>query len=163
MAHCPCGSELSYSECCEPIIRGERPAQSAEALLRSRYTAYTQAEIDHISATTHPERRSDFDPESSRQWAQESQWHQLEILKAAAGGPEDETGQVEFVAHFTQNGVHNRHHELAEFRKQDGAWYFWDGNPVKMKPFVRQGVKLGRNDPCSCGSGKKYKKCCGTA
>ena len=32
---------------------------------------------------------------------------------------------------------------------------------VKRQPIVRKGKKIGRNDPCPCGSGKKYKNCCG--
>ena len=53
------------------------------------------------------------------------------------------------------------HHEVASFRKEDGVWYFVDGIEVKPRPFKRLTPKLGPNDPCSCGSGKKYKKCCG--
>jgi preprotein translocase subunit SecA len=35
--------------------------------------------------------------------------------------------------------------------------------PQKVETFRREAPKVGRNDPCSCGSGKKYKKCCGKA
>ena len=53
------------------------------------------------------------------------------------------------------------HHEIAEFRREDGKWVFFDGELVPQAPYVRKEAKIGRNDPCPCGSGKKYKKCCG--
>ena len=82
----------------------------------------------------------------------------LEIV-AAKGGPDDSEGQVEFIARFREKGVKKAHHELAEFKKEAGRWYFTDGKSAPQRPLVS--AKVGRNDPCSCGSGKKYKKCCG--
>ena len=76
------------------------------------------------------------------------------------GQPEDAEGFVEFKAYYTLGGEDVTHHEVASFRKEDGAWYFVEGEPVRQQPFVREEPKVGRNDPCPCGSGKKYKKCC---
>ena len=53
------------------------------------------------------------------------------------------------------------HHELAEFRKSGDTWYFFDGKMVGPGQFTRETPKVGRNDPCPCGSGRKFKKCCG--
>jgi len=161
MKRCPCGSNQPYEQCCRPLIEGERPARTAEELMRSRYTAFTKAEVDYILQTVHPDMRSQHDEVSIRKWAINSQWLGLEILQTDAGGPEDEAGQVEFIAEYTQKSERIRHHEIAEFKKTDKTWYFYDGNAPKPETFSRKEPKVGRNDPCPCGSGKKFKKCCG--
>ncbi len=161
MDKCPCGSELPYVECCGPLIKGEKPAETAEQLMRSRYTAYVKKEIDYLAASLHPGHRKDFDPKSTRDWAESAEWHKLEILGTKAGGAGDTEGEVEFVATFTQKGKAMKHHELATFTKEDGQWYFVDGKAATPQQYVRSVPKTGRNEPCLCGSGKKYKKCCG--
>jgi SEC-C motif-containing protein len=161
MESCPCGASLLYSECCEPFISGVKPAPTAEALMRSRYTAYTRKEVDYIVRTTHPDQRKQDSESNIRQWAQKSVWHQLEILNIVGGGSDDPVGSVEFIAEYSENDERVKHHELAQFKKENGIWFFWDGGPPKPKQFIRQAPKTGRNDPCPCGSGKKFKKCCG--
>lgn len=161
MSDCPCGSGSDYAQCCEPFIKGDDNARTAEQLMRSRYSAYVKAEIDYISQTTDPDNASDFDPESAREWAENSVWNGLEIVSTHMGGENDEFGKVEFIANYVQEGVENRHHEMSDFRKIDGKWYFTDGEAVAPKPVKRDKPKVGRNEPCPCGSGKKYKKCCG--
>ncbi len=158
---CPCGSNITYEECCGPVISGEKPAATAEQLMRSRYSAYVKAEIGYLLSSLHPDHRSDFDEKSTRKWAEGSQWHNLEIVKTEGGGPEDSEGRVEFIATFTEKGIKRDHHELAIFTKNDGKWYFLNGEMVPPKQAVRTSPKVGRNDPCPCGSGRKYKKCCG--
>ncbi|MFT5234537.1 MAG: SEC-C motif-containing protein [Candidatus Krumholzibacteriia bacterium] len=158
---CPCGTEKSYAECCEPVVKGDRAATTAEELMRARYTAYTKVELDFLHESLHPDHREGVDPEGSREWAENAEWHSLEVLKTSAGGPEDEQGKVEFVATYTLDGDMQRYHEQAEFDKIKGNWYFREGVPGVRQPIVREEPKIGRNDPCSCGSGKKYKKCCG--
>lgn len=162
MDTCPCGSNLEYNQCCETVIKGKRAAEGPEQVMRARYAAYVNAEIDYLSASLHPDHRKDFDPKSTRAWAEGAQWHSLEIIGTKNGGPEDTEGEVEFIATFTQDGKLMKHHELASFRKEEGLWYFVDGKAVAPKQYVRATPKLGRNDPCSCGSGRKYKKCCGS-
>jgi SEC-C motif-containing protein len=161
MEFCPCGASQPYSECCEPFILGVNPVPTAEALMRSRYTAYTRCEVDYILRTTHPNQRNQDSETNIRQWAQKSVWHELNILNIVGGGSEDPAGTVEFIAEYTENNKRVSHHELAEFKKENGTWFFWDGGPPKPKQFIRPTPKTGRNDPCSCGSGKKFKKCCG--
>jgi SEC-C motif domain protein len=160
MANCLCGSNKSFGECCEPFLSGIAGAPTAEALMRARYTAYATANIDFIERTSHSSTRADFDRESARKWAEESQWHGLEILNAIDGQEQDADGSVEFIATYSQKDEEVKHHELATFRKEDGAWTFVDGR-ILNQPFRRDQPKIGRNDPCPCGSGKKYKKCCG--
>ncbi len=163
MDKCPCGSSLAVNECCLPLIKGDRPADTAEQVMRARYSAYVLAEVGYLLSSLHPDHRSDFDEKSTRTWAEASEWHGLEIIKTEGGGPEDNVGRVEFVASYTENGIKKNHHEVATFTKKDGAWYFMNGEIVPVKPVVRSTPKTGRNDPCPCGSGKKFKKCCGSS
>ncbi len=162
MSQCHCGLEKPYEECCQPLIKGQADAKTAEELMRSRYSAYAQGEIDYIAATIDPDRTEGFDEKSARDWAENSEWHGLEVVSTYKGEEGDETGQVEFIAHYSQNRAKTKHHELADFRTIDGKWFFVDGEAVAPQPVKRDTPKVGRNDPCPCGSGKKYKKCCMT-
>jgi SEC-C motif-containing protein len=85
----------------------------------------------------------------------------MEIVEVQAGGPDDTEGYVDFKAYYTIAGEDITHHEVASFRKEDDTWYFVDGVEVKPRPFKRLDKKVGPNEPCPCGSGKKHKKCCG--
>ncbi|MFP4476248.1 MAG: YchJ family protein [Desulfatibacillaceae bacterium] len=162
MTQCPCGTGQPYAECCEPVIKKEREAGTAEELMRSRYSAYVRTEVGHLKDTTHPDNRGEFDEKGARDWSRKADWDRLEIVDTRKGGAEDDYGQVEFVAHFRQKGERIRHHELAEFKKLDDRWFFYDGQPVVPHTYKRDMPKVGRNDPCPCGSGKKFKKCCAT-
>lgn len=165
---CPCGSKLEYANCCEPYISGKRPAPTPEALMRSRYTAYVKGAVKYLGETLAPESRGDFDENEVLEWSKTSQWLGLEIIEAAGD-------RVEFVAKYRSEGKVLEHHEVATFKKKADHWYFVDGDShvheegkghqhhhEPIKPIVRENPKVGRNDPCSCGSGKKFKKCCGT-
>lgn len=156
---CPCGSGHSAGDCCLAIIHGLRPAATAEELMRARYSAYATVAIDFITASTHPEQRHRYNAAGARQWAEQSQWLGLEIIACTGGGREDRQGTVEFVARFRDKAGEQRHHERASFARHDGQWYFVNGEQVKPQPAVSN--KTGRNDPCPCGSGAKFKKCCG--
>lgn len=158
---CPCLSEKMFKDCCEPIINGQRNAETAEQLMRARYTAYTQVNMDFIERTHDPETKSDIDMEASREWAESTKWVGLEIIETQQGGVNDERGTVLFQATFETDEGPQHHHELSQFTKRDGAWYFTDAADPTNQTFVRSEPKVGRNDPCPCGSGKKYKKCCG--
>jgi len=158
---CPCGSELEYAQCCEPVITGVSPATTAEQLMRARYSAYTQVAMDFLLESQHPDSRDNNDPESSRDWAENSDWHGLAILDTEGGGPDDDTGKVEFLARYTYGGDDAEYHEVGSFVKEEGLWYFTEGEPGVRKPVIREEPKVGRNDPCPCGSGKKFKRCCG--
>lgn len=162
METCPCGSSLTYEECCEPLITGKEHAKTAEALMRSRYTAFVKTEIDYIQDTIPPSKQQGFNRAEAAAWSKNSEWQGFELVQTEAGGPEDDKGTVEFIARFLEKGKPVQHHEVAEFEKIDGKWFFVDGHSPRPLQFVRQGPKIGRNDPCSCGSGKKFKKCCGS-
>jgi len=57
--------------------------------------------------------------------------------------------------------VSNVKYQHADYDEALGAGADADGEPPPQAPFVRGGEKVGRNDPCPCGSGKKYKQCHG--
>ncbi len=158
---CPCGSGKLKAECCGPILDGAHKAPTAEALMRARYTAYATCNIDFLYNSSCKEIQEDFDAESSRRWAEGSTWTGMDILATEGGQENDDEGIVEFVAHYSVNGAEFKHHERSAFQRLDGEWKFIDGVIVKPDPYVRDNPKVGRNDPCPCGSGKKFKKCCG--
>lgn len=159
MNNCFCGSGSAYSECCEPIITGARSAETAEQLMRARYAAYAGAQMDFIFETTHPGHRQGYDHDGTKKWAENSDWQGLAIIDTIKGGVDDTAGQVEFIARFSENGEQREHHENALFVRENGQWFFTEGSMVRQKPITVS--KIGRNDPCACGSGVKYKKCCG--
>jgi SEC-C motif-containing protein len=159
MNSCPCGSGTDYAACCEPIITGKKPAETAEQTMRARYSAHVKVDVDFLYASTHPDSREGYDPKATRDWAENSEWKGLEIFGTTAGGPKDEEGEVEFIARFRDQGGVRSHHERARFKRDNEEWRFFEGSMVKSQPLSVS--KIGRNDPCSCGSGKKYKKCCG--
>lgn len=161
MSQCYCGSGKDFADCCGPVLDGSQPAKTAEALMRARYSAFATRQADFLHESLHPEHRHDHDVGATRRWAENSQWLGLEIVSIESGGLEDETGSVEFIATYKEGGIVHPHHELSHFKKEGGLWYYIDGTLVKPTTETRSQPKIGRNDPCPCGSGKKYKKCCG--
>lgn len=159
---CPCSSQNQYNECCEPIIEGQ-VAETAEKLMRARYTAYTQVNMDFIEKTHDPATRKKTNMEENRAWAEQTQWKGLEIVNTEKGEAGDNWGKVEFKAKFESGGEPGAHHEVSEFNKKEGKWFFTNGKAPESFQIVNTEPKVGRNDPCVCGSGKKYKKCCGKA
>jgi SEC-C motif-containing protein len=128
--------------------------------MRSRYAAFVKGEIAYLRTSHDPETREEFDEDSARQWATQADWKSFEVKRTEDGGEKDTTGVVEFVANYEVEGNAVRHHEISDFRRVEGEWFFRDGReiPVTVR---RDTPKVGRNDPCPCGSGKKFKKCCG--
>ncbi|MDR2898329.1 MAG: YchJ family protein [Spirochaetaceae bacterium] len=160
-AMCPCGSGKTYKECCEPFITGKSQPATAEQLMRSRYSAYEKHEIAYIIDTcTIREEEQRVDPEETRRWSEESQWLGLKILNTEKGQEGDTEGIVEFSAEYVRKGLKDVHLERASFKKESGRWLYDDGSLIPTT-IVRAEKKVGRNEPCPCGSGKKYKQCCG--
>jgi SEC-C motif-containing protein len=160
MTQCHCGSGLPFEECCQPIIAKTKPAPTAEALMRARYSAYVVGDIGYLTDSLAPEERHDFDPEQAKAWSENSSWLGLTVHAVKDGGEGDQTGQVDFTASYEYQGARQDHRELASFKRIDGVWFYTDGRMRTHDP-VKRGPKIGRNDPCPCGSGKKFKKCCG--
>ncbi len=160
---CECGIGESTETHCLPIIKGEKKADTAEALMRARYTAYVLGEVDFVLASHTEEAGKDVDRKSTELWSKQSTWLGLEVLATDKGGPDDSEGTVEFLARYKVKGITVDHRERAHFEKHKGKWLFADSEQIAGPPKVNEGPKVGRNDPCTCGSGKKFKKCCGKA
>lgn len=158
---CPCGSTKPYTQCCEPFHKGQAKPKTTEELLRARYSAFVKHEIDYIIRTHHSETVHEIKRAEVESWAKESEWHELKIHQKEAGEASDNSGTIIFGASYTAQGKKQDHLEKSFFEKEKGEWKFKDAQGIQTGPYVRQEPKVGRNDPCSCGSGKKYKKCCG--
>lgn len=157
---CPCGSGLVFDACCGPIIDGA-PAATAEALMRARYSAFVSRRIgDFLVETLAPETRGTFNLREVELSARDAKGLGFEIRAVDGGGADDEHGSVEYVARFRIRDQVQVHHEMATFRRDEGRWLYVHGR-VNPKGEPRQVTKVGRNDPCPCGSGLKFKKCCG--
>lgn len=121
---CPCGSAQPYVNCCGVYIEKGNAAPTPETLMRSRYTAYHDVNLDYIQATMKPPASDGFDVASSREWANTAKWVKLEVLNSSENG---ENGTVEFIAHYLQKNKPRFIRELSEFRKENGRWYYVDG------------------------------------
>ena len=159
MSLCACHSGREFDACCGPILAGQ-PAKTAEALMRARFNAFTSGDMDFLDRTLAPESKDDYDREELKETIENAKPLGLEIRRKEGGAETDNEGMVEFVARLKVHGEPMAHHEKAIFRKDNGVWLYVDGE-VNPKEAPRQVDKVGRNDPCPCGSGKKYKKCCG--
>jgi len=158
---CPCTSGRPFAECCQPILTGAQQPGSPEALMRARYTAYATGAHDFIRDSHVPSGRHEVNLNSVREWSEAAEWSGMDIVRVEGGGPADDEGLVEFRARYALNGEELEHHEIATFSREDGQWFFVDGQEPRKEPFRRTGRKVKPNEPCPCGSGSKYKKCCG--
>ncbi|MBI9035945.1 MAG: YchJ family protein [Bacteroidales bacterium] len=159
MKNCYCGNTLNYEACCGAIISGRKIALTAEELMRSRYSAHVVVETDYIISSFATESRPENQQEKISEWARKTQWERLEIIGRSKGSELDNTGYVEFKAFFKENGKLEYIHENSFFKKENGLWFYVSGEEPKSKP-ISSDKSIGRNDPCLCGSGKKFKKCC---
>ncbi len=120
--NCPCGSDALYEVCCMPIIKGDRLANSALELMKSRYSAYVACEVDYIIQSTAPWQRKYYSKNDILAWAKESNWIKLEIIHYTIN-------TVEFKAYYhNSKGRLEIHHELSTFLFDNGTWYFLEGN-----------------------------------
>lgn len=126
--------------------------------MRSRYTAFTMKNLDHVERTHAPEVRDDFNRAEAERMADETEWHGLHIHKTKDYG---ETAEVEFIIRVRQDQKTVSKAAQSRFRKIDGEWLYVSSKPAPHLASLRTQEKIGRNDLCTCGSGKKYKKCCG--
>ncbi len=145
---CVCGSGQLYAHCCEPLHRG-RPAASAEALMRSRFSAFVLGLeaylLDSWAAQTRP---------AEIGLARQPQWKRLEVLSRQEDAQGDRA-QVRFRAIGLDGGQWLVLEETSEFVRQPPHWRYLQGDSHYQR------LSPGRNDPCPCGGGRKLKKCCG--
>ena len=156
MALCPCGTAKNFDDCCGPIIGG-LPAAKPETLMRSRYTAFALGSLEHIDRTQTEALRAEADRAEVGNKVDNIEWLGLNVISASECGDD---GRVEFSVRFRRDGQEFGGREISIFRRVDGRWLYAAGD-LDVKPIPHLSSKVGRNDPCSCGSGRKYKKCCG--
>ncbi len=149
---CPCCSGHTYEACCGRYHNGF-PAPTPETLMRSRYSAYVLKLSNYLCDTWHP----GTCPIMLNLENDDVVWCGLEIRHTSAGSERDQIGNVEFVARWlARDGRTGVLHERSRFLLEEGRWFYVDGELI---PTLTN--KVGRNDPCPCSSGKKYKQCCG--
>lgn len=125
---CPCGSTRKFAQCCNRYISGDKPAPIAEALMRSRYTAYTLGNVDYIRATWAEQTRQTVALADLAQRCKETEYLRLKIIRKAGGTRKHTKGKVEFAATFKSLGKIQTHHEVSNFIKQNEKWYYLDGD-----------------------------------
>lgn len=121
-ALCPCGSGNPYNSCCQPYIEQISEAPTAEALMRSRYTAFVLHDEEYLRYSWHP----DYCPKNIH-LNEDTRWLELKIVNTVAGSACDETGEVEFVARSKLNGKATRLHENSRFSRYENHWVYLDG------------------------------------
>jgi SEC-C motif-containing protein len=122
MDKCYCGSGISFNQCCQPIIEGTQSALTAEALMRSRYSAYVIHNVDYLIATTYPSERANYSKEEITFWATQNQWQRLEIISVT---PTTVRFKAFFIDAENQSQIH---HEHSRFVFENGVWFYVDGD-----------------------------------
>jgi SEC-C motif domain protein len=125
-SRCPCGSGDTFGSCCGPILRTERRAGTAVALMRSRYTAFAVRDLEHLLRSWHPSERPTRD-DLAQSLEDDVRWLRLQILGTTAGGPFDDEGTVEFVAIARGAQGRQEQHEVSRFVREGGEWLYLDG------------------------------------
>ncbi len=152
MDACPCASGEAFARCCGAFIEAGQFAPSAQALMRSRYSAFARHYPQYLLDTLHASKREGETLQALRDSCAQTDWCGLRILDTRRGLPGDADGEVEFVAFYRLADDIAQLHERSRFCFEEGRWYYLDGEMLPP-------LKLGRNDPCWCGSGRKLKKC----
>jgi SEC-C motif-containing protein len=155
MNNCYCGNSLPYSECCQPIHNDHIQANTPEQLMRARYSAHVLGLVDFVVNTYHPSCNAESDRAAIAD-SINSDWCRLEVINSENGATANE-GFVHFKAYLMDQGKELCLEERSRFVREDSLWFYIDGEFPKSS----EDKKIGRNEPCLCGSGKKYKKCCG--
>jgi SEC-C motif domain protein len=128
MKNCYCCSGKTFADCCQSFLEGAAKPPTAEALMRSRYSAYATLNIEYLLKSTHPSTRKFHDAEEIENWAKSNSWQKLEIISTVEG---DKKSVVEFKAFYLDsNSTQQIHHERSNFQKELGKWFFVDGKVV---------------------------------
>ncbi len=156
MVYCPCDSQTDYLCCCEPYIMGKKIPETPEALMRSRYTAYTMAHIDYIKQTMRGKASIGFQEIDAARWAKSVRWIKLTVVSSVIENPC--VGYVTFEALFVDGSRLKSMHEKSEFICEGGRWYYVDGTHF---PSSQTEKMVSRSTTCPCGSLRKFKHCHG--
>jgi SEC-C motif-containing protein len=153
---CPCGTGKPYTACCEPLLKQRRQASTAEELMRSRFTAHFRKDFAHVHRTFLETAKEPYVPDPEQKGMA---WTRL-VIHSHEPGANADAAFVDFTAYYQEGDKEQALHEKAAFKRIDGVWLYT--GPVRQGPApIKSSAKVGRNDPCPCGSGKKYKACCG--
>lgn len=155
---CYCCSNKLFSQCCQPFVEGMRLPQTAEQLMRSRFTAYAIHRYDYALNTYSREKRSTLSVTQLEESAAGAVWFALSVMPSQTVSLDNESDMVEFTAYYFEGKSLFQLHETSSFLKEEGRWRYHDG--VLADDCGK--VKYGRNLPCLCNSGKKFKQCCAT-
>jgi SEC-C motif-containing protein len=153
---CPCGSGRTFGSCCEPVLQGQRQPETAEELMRARFTAHVVHDFGFLHRTYRPTSRLPFVAGGE---APTMKWTRL-VVHGHGPGATPDIATVDFSAYGLEDDVEKVLHEKAEFVRQEGGWIYTRPLREGPAPYKAAAPKPGRNDPCPCGSGKKYKQCC---
>ncbi len=124
---CYCNSGKEYDQCCELLLLNKKTAETAEQLMRSRYSAFATANINYLLNTHHKSTRPTKDRKNILKWAKSVGWQRLEVIKTKQGTPLDTEGFVEFKAFYIENGNLECIHENSRFVREDNLWYYISG------------------------------------
>ena len=120
--NCPCCPERFYEECCKPYHLGEKNAPTAEALMRSRFSAFAIPNGEYLMETTFPGKRKLHNKKDLQEWGEINVWRKLEIVRTP------DSNHVEFKAYYTdEDGKPQLHHEYSTFKKLKERWYYVSG------------------------------------
>jgi SEC-C motif-containing protein len=154
---CPCGSGRLFEQCCEPIHLGRQQPATAEQLMRARFTAHVAHNFKFLHDTY---RATAGKPYVAEEGEPAVVWTRLEVHSHEVVADHPDKAFVDFSAYGTEEGVEKVLQEKAEFHRVNGTWLYTREARLGPAPFKSTAPKVGRNDPCPCGSGKKYKHCC---
>lgn len=144
---CYCGSSKNFDDCCH-LYHINFNAPTAEALMRSRFSAFATANVHYILETQVENLSQGVDPVSFKAELSKQRWVNLEITSSS------ETS-VAFIASMLYNGILYTMQEHSQFISENGQWFY-----EKALEHNSSEREVKRNEPCPCGSGKKYKQCC---
>ena len=153
---CPCASGKTFGACCEPVQAGTRMPATAEELMRARFSAHVTHNFKFLHDTYRPTAGKPYVAEEGEPTMK---WTKL-VVHGHETGSDGEKAFVDFSAYGTEEGVEKVLHEKAEFLRVNGAWLYNREARLGPAPYKAAAPKPGRNEPCPCGSGKKYKHCC---
>ena len=125
--NCYCGSHKSFHDCCELYIKGIQKAPTAEALMRSRYSAYVIHAVGYLVATTHVSQRKFHSEKDILHWAKNNNWIRLEIIATAENVVEFKAYHCEIQTKIDTIPPTQIHHEKSTFKLENGSWFYVDG------------------------------------
>ncbi|MBQ0760004.1 MAG: SEC-C motif-containing protein [Zhongshania sp.] len=149
---CYCGSAIQFNDCCNTYLSGANAAPNAEALMRSRFSAFCLKDPEYLLTTLHKDARAKESKKALIRSFGNTEWRSLKVIRSQQGKSGQQTAEVEFAAFYLEGDAGGQLHERSRFIFEEGRWFYVDGD-------ILPPISLTRNEPCWCGSGRKLKKC----